>query len=325
MAFAATDDAERASDAQAGRREHASQRLQGALPGLWKGCVQLATPWRFPWRRLRDSAAAMQDAKSGDDRLPWSLNAASLGAVLAVGGIASLAFSYFFDVGFFSRLGILVAEAPTSALDHLHGWVVWLPFALVLCLPVLVALPAGGSQAGESPEGSAARTSPKPVARGSLRTALWLLSGGMVVFLAGAFPGSSSPFLAPLGAAFLWIVAIRFLSAKFGGPWNGVIRRTLAAAPAVAIVAFGLGSQYAHVKTEANGPCHRVFGPSFGDGEGFVDVRIVRVFENWMLVLDEHGDAAWLALDRVTEIRDPGSRKLAAEVLCVIGILCARG
>ena len=107
----------------------------------------------------------MQDANSGNGRLPWPWKAVSLGPVVAAAGIASLTFSYFFDVGMFYGLGILVAQAPTSALDHLHGWVVWLPFALVLCVPVLAALLAGESKASESPEGAVPGTSPKPAAK----------------------------------------------------------------------------------------------------------------------------------------------------------------
>lgn len=266
----------------------------------------------------------MQDANSGNGRPPWPWNAASLGPVVAAAGIASLSFSYFFDVGMFFGLGILVAEAPTSALDHLHGWVVWLPFALALCVPVLAALSAGGSKASESPDGAVPGTFPKPAAKGGLRSALGLLAGGIVVLLVGVFSETRFPFLVALTAAYLSILLMHFLCAKLGAPRHSLTRSALIAAPAVVIIAFGLGSQYAHVKTLGNECSHRVHTPAVGDGGGFVDVRIVRAFEKWMLVLDEDGNVVWLDLDRVTEIWNLGSLNLFAEVLCVLGIHCAR-
>lgn len=324
MAFAAMDGNDWTNDAQAGRRGHASQCLQGLLPRLWKGCVHLTTPWRFPWRRLRDSSAAMQDANSGNGRLPWPWHAASLGFVVAAAGIASLTFSYFLDFGMFFGLGVLVAQAPTSALDHLHGWVVWLPFALVLCVPVLAALSAGGSKASESPEGAVPGTSPNPTDKGILRTVSGILAGGIVVFLAAVISEARFPFLAALTGACLSILLMHFLCAKLGASMHFLTRSALMAAPAVVIIAFGLGSQYAHVKALGNESSHRVHTLGVGDGGGFVDVRIVRAFEKWMPVLDKEGNVVWLVLDRVTETRNLGSQYLLAEVLRVVGIHCAK-
>ena len=144
------------------------------------------------------------------------------------------------------------------------------------------------------------------------------------MLLAGVFSETRFPFLAALTAAYFSILLVHFLWAKLGASRHSLTRSALMAAPAVVIIAFGLGSQNAHVKTSGNECSHRVHTPAAGDGGGFVDVRVVRAFEKWMLVLDEEGNVVWLDLDRVAEIRNLGSQNLFAEVLCVVGIHCAR-
>ena len=243
--------------------------------------------------------------------------------IAAIAVPASLAFSYFYDMGTFYALGIPLSQTPIGVTDHLQGWLVWIPLALLtLGVPCLLVFLAGGTKGPERSEAAAPASSPNS----SSWNGTWNVMGFLLPALAGAMAIVASefgrPFFIALTAAYLWILLIRFKSVRGARSRLSLSRGVLAGVPAVLAVAFGLGWQAARHEVLRIDPTHRVYIPAAGNDATDEDLRVVRVFENWMLVLDADDAVVWMSLSPDAKLRQLRYDDPLAGLFCTIGVHC---
>ena len=250
----------------------------------------------------------------------------SFRTVLATAGLLSFAFSYFFDFGIYLRLGISFSQAPTGAVDHLHGWVAWLPFALPLCLAALAGVLAAGPKAPDLPEAEAPGSAASPSLRGRVERAVIYVAGPGVAGCA-AYLGYEAmrPFTVAMVLAYFWAYCwVHVANSRFrhhGESGRLLARLALAGVPSVMIIAAGMGWQYADFRAQDGEPGHLVDMLAARDGNAAPqgeEVRIVRSFEQWTLVLEE-GDVVWLNVNDGTKLRQLGCKEPLERLLCVFG------
>ena len=219
------------------------------------------------------------------------------------GTIASLSMivSVVYDWGFFTALGISFADTPTTLSDHIQSWLVWLPIvapsaAFVLGIELLTRRIERGMTEDEI---IASSSSPDRVRRfrngpyyliaamGPILLILWVLFGE--IFFFGLW----------FGLSICWFI---FTGWVFNHPTvryrhSDLFRWTVHWLPPVMILVFYLGS----MSVERD----------FSLGEYKINVRgisstkkveILRSFERWVLVREEHNAIAWIPLEDIGRI-----------------------
>ena len=216
------------------------------------------------------------------------------------GTIASLSMilSVFYDWGFFTALGISFADAPTTLSDHMQSWLVWLPIVAPPAVFVLgIELLTRRIERGMT-EDEIIATSPSPVwmrrirdspyyfmgVMGPLLVIFWVLFGE--IFFDGLF----------FGLSICWFLFIGWI---FGHPTvkdrhSALFRWSVYWLPPVMIAAFFLGSR----------SVERAFFPgeykiNVRSTSSTKDVEILRSFERWVLVREEHNTIAWISLEDI--------------------------
>ena len=253
-----------------------------------------------------NASQEMDDAKRGENLLPWNVNFGNFPTILAIAGAASIAFSYVYDFGFFFRLGVSFSVAPTTIVDHLQSWLVWLPFVFTLCVLILLLHLAIGATIPDSPHAAESENcSNSSFKTPFLRVLLYTLVG-IAGIVAGVFSEFTHALVIGVIAAYAWVVLISFLYVRHGTSRYRLTRLVLVLAvlPPIVCLAAGLGYQNAHLKMQENESTHRVHKVVAGNESdvAFEDVRIVRVFEKWMLFLDDEDNVVWLNLNQVARL-----------------------
>ena len=122
----------------------------------------------------------------------------TLGTLVVIAGMASLAFSAAFDWGFFGRLGMTPFAAPKSFLDDLESWLTRLPVVLALSALALFALCARRGPVAAASEGVARPGGWNVTFRVTVpRIAVFVTAGVVVAFLLGYGAGYRSQAGAP--------------------------------------------------------------------------------------------------------------------------------
>lgn len=110
----------------------------------------------------------------------------TLGTLVVIAGIASIAFSAAFDWGFFGRLGMTPFAAPKSFLDDLESWLTRLPVVLALSVLAFFALCARRGPSIGASEGVARRAGWNVTFRVTVpRMTIFVASGVVVAVLLG--------------------------------------------------------------------------------------------------------------------------------------------
>ena len=230
-----------------------------------------------------------------------------LGPLFALAGSVSVIVSFIYDWGFFSTLGIDFAQAPTTISDHLRSWVVWLPFVitpvfLLLAHELLVSRLERGLTEEEIIESSRNparvrrfRVGPKKAISimALLLTLLWILFGEMFSHArAFAFPITWAIFAQ-------WV----FRHPRLDADYSSAIKNILTYIPAAFFFVFFLGASIAEAEMSHSSASHRIELATTAQGERKTDVRLLRSFQDWILLRDENGKVTWVHLNDVTRIQ----------------------
>ena len=257
------------------------------------------------------------------------MKAGPFGTIVTISGITSLTVSYFYDFGFFFRLGTSFSEAPTTVIDHLQSWMIWLPVVVPLCVFLLTVFLAAQSKQRNSSESGSQAALPISTTKRRFRKVAVFLSITVTSLAVGYFLGDYVlPIVTAILLVWIWTIFIAVLYARQGSFRRRSTRLAgaLTAIPSVIFIAFGLGYQNAHLKIQRNEPTHRVYSLASGNGSdtSFEDVRVVRVFALWMLVLEPNDSVVWLDLSHITKFRQLEFGGTFARLLCRLDIDCAR-
>ena len=216
------------------------------------------------------------------------------------GTIASLSMivSVFYDWGFFTALGISFADAPTTISDHIQSWLMWLPIVAPpavfwLGIELLTRRIERGMTEDEITE-----SSPSPVwmrrfrdspyffmgAMGPILVALWVFWGE--IFFEGLFFGLSICWFLLIG----WVFRHPIVRARH----SHLFRWSVYWLPPVMIGIFFLGSR--SVESDFSSKEYKINVRSISSTK---NVEILRAFERWMLVRDEHNAIVWIPMDDI--------------------------
>ena len=225
------------------------------------------------------------------------------------GTIASLSMivSVFYDWGFFTALGISFADAPTTLSDHMQSWLVWLPGVATAAIFVLaIELLTRRIERGKT-EDEIIASSPSPVwmrrirdspyyfmgFMGPLLVMLWILFGE--VFFDGLFFGLSICWFFFIG----WIFGHQTVKERH----SDLFRWSVYWLPPVMLGIFFFGSMSVE---------HDFFAGEYKinvrSTSSTKNVEILRSFERWVLVREEHNAIAWIPLediDRMEQVQKP--------------------
>ena len=268
---------------------------------------------------MSDSSEYQQAA--GSDTLQEILRL--IGALIAVIAPISIIFSFVYDWGFFSALGISFQQAPTTLYDHAHSWLVWLPRVLVVATILLtVEFFLRRIERGMT-EDEINTSSPNPNRTRMFRNSpfvfikwlapclviLWLLFGtsfrhslwpGLIIcwFLFSSWvfkhPRLSMQYSIAFKLSFRWIIPIAFL-------------------------AFAWGEWSADTKTlETGNPKeYRSYDRVTLEGSGTQTVFILRTFDKWVLIRDEERNLVWIPTDKIYRIELESEDESFRGLVCI--------
>ena len=244
-----------------------------------------------------------------------------LGAALALAASLSVIVSFIYDWGFFSALGIKFAQAPTGISDHVRSWLIWLPFVII---PVLVLLThellmsrlERGLTEVEIIESSRNPTRDRLIRNGPrklisfmaiLLVLLWLLFGekysnGRII----AFP-------------ITWMVFAHwvFRHPRLNARYSAVTKNIVTYVPALFFVGFFMGAGAARTEMSKSSTSHRIDLATTENGEKQEEVRLLRSFQDWILIRDEKGKVTWIHLNDVVRIQALEESKMFKGFVCL--------
>ena len=244
-----------------------------------------------------------------------------LGAALALAASLSVVVSFIYDWGFFSTLGIDFSQAPTAISDHLRSWLIWLPFVII---PVLVLLTQElllsrlerGLTEKEIVESSRNPTRARLIRNAPrklisfmalLLVLLWLLFGEK--FSNGRI----------IGFPITWIVFVHwgFRHPRLDARYSALTKNIVMYVPAAFFIAFFLGAGAAHTEMSKSSTSHRIALSTTEHGAAGEDVRLLRSFQDWILIRDEKGKVAWIHLSDVVRIQALEESKMFKGFVCL--------
>ena len=223
---------------------------------------------------------------------------ARLGVLLAASGSASVVISFVYDWGFFFALGITFSEAPTAISDHLRGWLIWLPIFVAPALIILAhELLASRIERGLTEE-QIIESSPNPERTRRRRDRPWKFIDGMAVVLLllwlvfGELFADARFFAFPV----VWIVFFRwgFRNPRLNARWSTSIQDAVTWMPAAFFVVFFVGVNNANSEMSEAMPSHRIAWNAVDEEQVGDQVRLLRSFQDWILVRDSDQNVAWI-------------------------------
>ena len=244
-----------------------------------------------------------------------------LGAVFALAASVSVIVSFVYDWGFFSTLGIGFAQAPTAISDHLRSWLIWLPLVIT---PVLILLAhellMSRLERGLTEE-EIIESSRNPARVRRFRVSPWKAISFMAVLLTllwllfGEAFSHARFFAFPITWAIFaqWVFRHPRLDARY----SSIIRNIAIYVPAAFFFAFFLGAGVADENMSQWSASHRIEVATTTQGEGATEVRLLRSFQDWILVRDENGILAWVHLDDVIRIQVLKESKMFKGFVCL--------
>ncbi len=252
----------------------------------------------------------------------WNLvgNSASVSGLVAS---ISIVLSIIYDWGFFYALGISFGEAPTTIVDHVQSWLIWLPNVILFAVALLIGskftsffikrrnikIEAENSSRNSSqtqPNIKAARIkySVVLVIFGSILILDWLLFGDSYVPNIKLFIGI---YLILVVIAF-WITIkvfpnnLRILVFKvIPSSLRTLVFNFLVYIPLLLLVIFILGN----ISAKSGKSDYLASIESIEQNENNVsaletkNIKLVRSFENWLLIRDEKNRISWVHTNRV--------------------------
>ena len=254
----------------------------------------------------------MPDMERTDDAAGDMSKTSVIGYLSGMSAIAvavGLTVSFAYDWGFFWALGVNFAQAPTSTFDHLRSWLVWVPIVMAMGFVFLtLELLSSRIERGLT-EREIVESSEDPERLRRSRDRPWKLIdwlAGLVVFLWLLFGekyslGFGLIFAAPI----LWRVFVRWvfncsrLSARCPMP----VKIAVDIVPAAFLCMFFLGANSARDAVSQTAASHHIRLAGQGSGNEQVEARLLRSFENWILLWDGEEKVLWVRTDSVVRVR----------------------
>ena len=248
---------------------------------------------------MAESRTSSEDQRSPSPLLPFD----RIGAIFSTIASLSVLVSFTYDWGFFYTLGIEFSEAPTSISDHVRSWLVWLPLVaagalFVLSQELLIDWFVNRKIMGSTIVETSPHLVHSPKKRrnwnrffnisfGPILLVLWLLFGGafyMTLWI-------SLPVTWVLFSS--WLFRHPTMLRRY--PSSFTLSVTLI--PAFFIFMFFIGGLNAHVRFSMPSASHTIVLRSATDSIQAEEIRLLRSFQNWLLVRDVNNKIAWIGLD----------------------------
>lgn len=254
---------------------------------------------------MAESRTSSEDQRSPSPLFPFD----RMGATLSMIASLSVLVSFTYDWGFFYTLGIDFSEAPTSISDHVRSWLVWLPLVAAGALFVLsqellidrfVNRKVMGStivetspQLGHSPKKRQIWTRFFNISFGPVLLALWLLFGdALYMTLWISFPVTWVLFSS-------WIFRHPTMLRRYSPSFT----LSVTLVPAFFIFMFFLGGLNAYTRFSMPSASHTIVLRSATDSIQPEEIRLLRSFQDWLLVRDVNNKIAWIGLDDTVRVR----------------------
>lgn len=245
-----------------------------------------------------------------------------IGVLLALVASVGVIISFVYDWGFLSELGIEFSDAPTTIADHFRSWLVWLPLVAVAAWFILAQeLLLARLERGKTEEeivGSSRNPAFTRLVRQSPRHSYLII----VVLLGVLWLLYGEPFSAARFVFFpaLWIVFVGwvFRQPRLASRFSAFAQLFAALAPAILLLVFFLGALIASGGMSIPSASHRiVLSGEGGDGSN-EEVRVLRSFEDWVLVRDANENVVWIHADGIARMQVLEGNGPFRGIACVI-------
>ena len=246
-----------------------------------------------------------------------------LGLLSGVSAAVSVVVSFVYDWGFFTALGISFGDAPTTITDHIRSWLVWLPrvgiYAAIGTLSYLLLDRLYG-ETTKLPLVTGPPTRDR-TARVWKKSYYFIAATGPLLILTWVFLGDHFFIVVLLGlilswfALMLWIFHHPFMSTLYP-KWFRVSAIML---PIFAIYIYcvgflALGFGGFNIRSGA-------YTIQVNDSQDMKSVRVLRSFENWLLVREDDA-IAWIPLDHIRRMEVRKREPYPGLVCILLGFRC---
>ena len=245
-----------------------------------------------------------------------------IGAVTGIIASLSVLVSFVYDWGFFSELEVSFLDAPTTIADHVRSWLLWLPSVaiaafVILAIELFLLRVEGGMTEKELVE-----SSPNPVLirriRNSPGRALAILGPSLVLLwllLGDHFEDGLG-----VGLALFWFVfsAWVFTHPVISERYSPLAKRAAFWIPSAVIMIFFFGATVARFGFEDVSASHRLHVTHAQDGRTSQDIRLLRTFQDWLLIRNDKNEVVWISLDGVRKIQILEERRAFRGLICFL-------
>ena len=221
-----------------------------------------------------------------------------MAAAAAAAAPVSVLLSFFYDWGFLAALGLSFAHAPTGFSDHLHSWVLWLPWMTLIIL-FLVAADVCHFRYSLYRERRSHGVSRKCARRQTARQfgSVAAACAGLIMTLACLFFGEAVPIHFIIFApAMFWI---GFANAIFHHPgmtarYLKPFRNLFLCVPVLMAIFSFLGYWKAVDWLPTTQVRYRIHATHAAGAVEPEDITLFRSFENWLLARDGEHRLIWI-------------------------------
>ena len=104
---------------------------------------------------------------------------------------------------------------------------------------------------------------------------------------------------------------------RLGTRYPSIIKNIATYVPAAFFFAFFLGANAAHTEMSQSSSSHRIALSPTENGAAGEEVRLLRSFQDWILIRDEKGKVAWIHLNDVMRIQALEETKMFKGFVCL--------
>ena len=235
------------------------------------------------------NVATMQKDRFSIDALGW-------GTVSGIVASLSLLISVTYDWGFFFALDLSYAKAPTTIVDHIQSWLYWLPALMPVGFGVFLAHLAPIENPVRNLDQNSTRTEivhALNVLRKKQKTLiLTIIITAVILVLSSYFLFDSIYPLGLYGLVPIWFLWFTRKRDKF----PAALREILTWFPPLLVFAFLSGSVHAgRALGHEFRSTHRLVTFYDGESQQDLDVNVLRTFQDWLLVVDDDDQMAWIS------------------------------
>lgn len=241
------------------------------------------------------------------------LSVERLGAIGAIIASLSLAASFIHDWGFFFALGISFAEAPTSLIDHLSSWLVWVPAIITTVFAVvlfhLVTQRLDFTVGFRKPDDG---VSVSPPLQAKWRDPLWRLFVCLGILIIVSWVLTAQPITpeVPLLICWIWLTNWVFDHPAIRQHYSAVVPLLVYLLPLLFMFFYILGYRSADLQnTKATAYLQNPPDTAY----------VVRSFPNWLLIRDiDDTRIQWVRSEDIHRIELTEDKKPFRGLICIL-------